>query len=182
MRNLLRKKVFLLVGVVVVVVVVVALSGAGCAKQTAVPAQNVLSSGPDNTNNVNGNRTELVDSENKYTNKTYGFSLTFPMSWGGVTETEVPSFGGAKKETKTIRLASKTNPEKYVNIGIIKTTDTEERLAADDKMIFLAAGFDFFYYYQTPINCEGMPSCQGDTKGAAIYAEIKEIVKSFEQI
>lgn len=118
-----------------------------------------------------------------YTNSTYGFSLTFPKSWGDIVESKGGDIGkeinvaknwtvfsgdvqGIPDRVKlldSIRLVSKNDSERFIQIQVVKNE-------GNDKYTF--------YYIASKFlgDGEGPGMTAEDLK---IGAEISEIVKSF---
>ena len=97
----------------------------------------------------------------EYRNNNYNFSLSFPKSWGNISE-KITSGPKERKIFKTVKLTSEKDPKRYVNITLVDVKFREDPLVAADPMEFVTKNSDFAFYF----------SGAGD--------QVAEIIKTFK--
>lgn len=146
---------------------------------------------PVDTQTTQASRTD-AETTPAYANSTYSLSLTFPKNWGGVVESKGDNIGEEINVTKSwrvfsgdvqaipnrvklfdsIRLVSKNDSQRFIQIQVVKYEDTglAKSAAGND-------GYGFYYIAsEFQGDGEGIGMSAEDLK---IQTEISEIVKSF---
>ncbi len=112
-----------------------------------------------------------------YTNQAYGFSLTFPVSWGKISMQNVTDTGSSKM--RGIRLSSETDPtHRYIQINIARIEDKNSPEIIDAPQTFIKDSNLWSFYYTSGGDCAGMPGCEGQ-EFEDILTEASQIIQTF---
>ena len=112
-----------------------------------------------------------------YTNSAYGFSLTFPISWGKISAQNVADTGSSKMGG--IRLSSETDPDhRYIQINIARIEDKNSPEIVDAPQTFIKDSNLWSFYYISGGDCAGMPGCEGQ-EPEDILVEARQIIQTF---
>ncbi|KKQ70874.1 MAG: hypothetical protein UT33_C0017G0011 [Candidatus Peregrinibacteria bacterium GW2011_GWC2_39_14] len=131
--------------------------GAGCVKQDTK-----------NQAGIGGNTLYSYESTK------YGFSLAFPANWGTV-----------KEETKaatifnTVLLTAENDPNRYIQISVVKVGDKNKPLVVDYPHSYLTENETYAYYYSGGGDDAGKPGLE-DQKYFDIAKEVKTISETFK--
>lgn len=112
-----------------------------------------------------------------YVNAKYSFSLTFLPAWGAITQSSESVTPGAKI-VESIRLQSKSDSSRYIQIQVVKAEDKNHPTVVDYPQTYIAENSTHAFFYSSSGDCAGMPGCE-DKKIFDIAAEVKEIMKTF---
>jgi hypothetical protein len=104
-----------------------------------------------------------------YTNLAYGFSLTFPASWGEIKE-QIVADAGIPKIVRAIRLSSETDEARHVQINIFNLVDKTDPYVIDAPQTFIKENNQYAFYDYSP-EC---PICD-----PVIQNEARQIIQTF---
>lgn len=112
---------------------------------------------------------QLFPKATTYTNQAYGFSLTFPASWGEIEEQIVDDVG-IPKIVRAIRLSSETDEARHVQIHIFNLVDKTDPYVIDAPQTFIKENNQYAFYDYNP-EC---PICD-----PVIQNEARQIIQTF---
>ena len=112
----------------------------------------------------------------RYENSIYRFSLVFPASWGAIQE----RVENAKSPIyQTIRLTSEDDPERYIQIQVVKIENKNDPAIVDYPHIYLTENSTWSFYYLGGGDYAGLPGFE-DEKFFDIKNEVKTISETFK--
>ncbi len=114
----------------------------------------------------------------EYRNNNYNFSVSFPKSWGNISE-KITAGPKERKIYRTIQLTTDNDPERYIEINLVDVKLKEDPLVADAPMEFITKNSDFAFYFSGSADYAGAPGME-DPKYDQILSETKEIIKTFK--
>ncbi len=120
----------------------------------------------------------VLDENSKYENKEYQFSMVLPDSWGDVTE-DISVGPALKKISRNIRLTSKSDRSRYIQIQVVRTVDKDDPAVVDHPHTYIAGNSVWSFYYSGGGDYAGMPGLE-DQKYVDIQNEVNQIISTFE--
>ncbi|MFA5413285.1 MAG: hypothetical protein WC348_01975 [Patescibacteria group bacterium] len=111
-----------------------------------------------------------------YTNSAYGFSLTFPASWGKIKAEQVADPGYSK--IRAFRLTSENDNGRYVQINIVRIEDKNDPYVVDYPQTFIKDSNLWAFYYTSGGDYAGRPGLE-DQKYEDILNEARQIIQTF---
>lgn len=121
---------------------------------------------------------EAETPKNSYTNKDYGFSMVFFDNWGEV-QSEEKEIEKGSAIYKVLRLTSKGDALRYIDISIVRMEDKNQASVADVESALAGENARYAFYWASSGDCAGEKGCE-DKKYADIKKEAGDIVMSFE--